>query len=390
MDLDINILKRFFEGKYSRKDFLTIQECIENDQSDHEIRELMTIHYLEFCKSPAPDFDVELLLHKLHEQIEDGNHQEGDFNNVSGITNSERDMQMHHNLNIPPDRLTQPNPTIHPDRKMQSDRSFTKWFQRVAAILIIPVILSFLAFLAFSSKQRPEPVTQAEIQCPFGVRTKFTLPDGTTGFLNSGSTLHYSIPFNSDREVSLYGEAYFDVAKRDNKPFLVKTTKLNLKVLGTTFNVIAYRDEQSEEVILQTGKLEVLNKTGSSLCLLEPDQKFQIQTGNEKVNKSDVIASQYTSWKEGKLTFRNEDMGQVARRLSRWYNAEIVIADAQLMNYKFYATFQDEQLDQVLKLLAITSPIAFEEMKREINPDGTYEKRRIILKLNLEKIKQFS
>lgn len=83
-------------------------------------------------------------------------------------------------------------------------------------------------------------------------------------------------------------------------------------------------------------------------------------------------------------------MGQVARRLSRWYNAEIVIADAQLMNYKFYATFQDEQLDQVLKLLAITSPIAFEEMKREINPDGTYEKRRIILKLNLEKIKQFS
>lgn len=389
MNLDINILKRFFEGKYSRKDFLSIKECIENDQSDHEIRELMTTHYLEFCKSPIPDFDVEMLLHKLHEQIEDGNHQKDDFNNVSGINNSERDKQMHHSLHIQQDRQTQPKPTIHPDGKIRPDRSFTRWFQRVAAILIIPVILSFLAYLVLSPKQRPEPVTQTEIQCPFGVRTKFTLPDGTTGFLNSGSTLHYTIPFNSSREVFLSGEAYFDVAKRENKPFLVKTTKLNLMVLGTTFNVIAYRDEQSEEVILQTGKLEVLNKTGSSLCLLEPGQKIQIKLGNEKVKKSDVIASQYTSWKEGKLTFRNEDMGQVARRLSRWYNAEIVIADAQLMNYTFYATFQDEQLDEVLKLLAITSPIAFEEVKREINSDGTYKKRKIILKMNLEKIKQF-
>jgi ferric-dicitrate binding protein FerR (iron transport regulator) len=79
----------------------------------------------------------------------------------------------------------------------------------------------------------------------------------------------------------------------------------------------------------------------------------------------------------------------VARRLSRWYNAEIIVADPQLYPYTFYATFQDEQLDEVLKLLALTTPIMYEEIKRELSSDGLYAKRKIILKVNPKKIKEF-
>lgn len=386
MNLDINILKRFFEGKYSRKDFLAIKECIENDDTDQEIRELISVHYLEFCQSPAPDFEVEEMLRKLHEKIEEKNDFVDKVREEAVIAKGNDEVQPHPRLQAQLVNQRQPR---HTKQAVQFLQSFSGWFRRAAAFLIVPLTLAFLAYVYLTPRQHPEPISLAEIQCPLGVRTRFTLPDGTTGYLNSGSSLTYQVPFNDTRQVSLIGEAYFDVTKQHNTPFIVQTNNLNIKVLGTSFNVIAYLDEPSEEVILQTGKLEVLSKSGNQICQLNPDQKVLLKSENNSTTKSDVIASQYTSWKEGRLIFRNEDMGQVARRLSRWYNAEIIITDSLLLSYTFYATFQDEQLDEVLKMLTITSPISWQEMKRKINSDGSYTKRKIILKLNKEKIKRF-
>ena len=347
MTIDINILKRFFEGRYSRKDFEAIREKLESEDDDREIRELMLSHWVEFGSYRLPDEDVDHILHKLQHMI----------------------------------RL---------EENREAKRfGFVRTFQKIAAILIVPLALAFMAYLVYQPKAGELPEAWAEIQCPMGVRTRFVLPDGTTGFLNSGSTLGYPVRFGEARQVTLSGEGYFDVKQEAGKPFQIKTTGLNIKVLGTTFNVIAYPDEKTEEVILQSGKVEIGNIRGDQIAELDSNQKILYDRDENSARKIHVVASQYTSWREGKLVFRNENMEQVALRLGRWYNAEIVLADDGLKKYSFHATFLDEQLDEVLKLLALTTPISYEEVKREAIAGGVYPKRRIILKLNPEKIQEF-
>jgi transmembrane sensor len=281
----------------------------------------------------------------------------------------------------------------HQIRLNESDKpiraNWLQGFQRVAAILIIPLLLSFLAYFYFQSKPSAIPVSYAEIQCPMGVRTKFQLPDGSTGYLNSGSTLKYPVQFVSERKVELTGEAFFDVVHNAEKPFHVNTKNLDIKVLGTTFNVIANEDEQTEEIILQTGKVDVSSKTGEQLAVMKPNEQLSLNIEKQTVTKNEVEASQYTSWKEGKLVFRNEDMQQVARRLSRWYNVEVIIDDRMLDAYTFHATFADEPLDEVLKLLSITTPLSFNEVERESNQQGIFQKRKIVLSINKSKISHF-
>lgn len=262
-------------------------------------------------------------------------------------------------------------------------------FQRIAAIIIFPLLLGFLAYVWWPAKQVASPVSYAEIQCPLGVRTKFQLPDGSTGFLNSGSRLKYPVTFIGERKVELLGEAYFDVVHNAEIPFHVNTPNLDIKVLGTTFNVIANENEPTEEIVLQTGKVDVSDLNGKQLAVLKPDEQITLDIKNQTYQQNKVEATQYTSWKEGKLVFRNENMQQVARRLSRWYNAEVVVDSRQLDDYTFHATFMDEPLDEVLKLLAFTTPLSYHEEKRTSSASGIFEKRKITLRINPNKIKQF-
>jgi len=262
-------------------------------------------------------------------------------------------------------------------------------FQRVAAILIVPLLLSFLAYFYFQSKPSDIPVSYAEIQCPMGVRTKFQLPDGSIGYLNSGSRLKYPVQFIGERKVELTGEAFFDVVHNAEIPFHVNTKNLDIKVLGTTFNVTANEDEQTEEIVLQTGKVDVSSKSGEKLTVMKPNEQLTLNIEKQTITKNEVEASQYSTWKEGKLVFRNEDMQQIARRLSRWYNVDVIIDDRMLDAYTFHATFVDEPLDEVLKLLSITTPLRFEEEKRESNQQGVFQKRKIVLRINQSKIKHF-
>jgi ferric-dicitrate binding protein FerR (iron transport regulator) len=160
-------------------------------------------------------------------------------------------------------------------------------------------------------------------------------------------------------------------------------------VLGTTFNVIANEDEHIEEIVLQTGKVDVSSLMGKQLAVMNPNEQITLDIEKQTVEKKDVEASQYTNWKDGKLVFLNENMQQMARRLSHWYNAEVVVDDKQLDNYTFHATFIDEPLDEVLKLLSLTTPLSYSEEKRASNADGEYQKRRIRLRINQSKINQF-
>lgn len=353
MDFDPKIVDRFFKGTYSRKDYLNIKSVFSDLETRSKLKQYVESHWNDFSREEMPTETVEHLLDKIHHKI---SLEKGTSHRISFLT----------------------------------------VFQRAAAILIIPLLLSFLAVFYFQSGKEspPKPIVEntayAEIQCPLGVRTRFQLPDGTTGFLNSGSTLKYPVRFSGERNVTVSGEAYFDVTHDPSNPFVVHTSHLNVKVLGTQFNVIAYEDDKNEEVILNNGKVEIATKNGAKLDILQPNQKLVLDTEKRIYKTTRVEASQYIGWIEGKLIFRNENMQQVAERLGRWYNAEIRIEDEELLEHSFHATFIDEPLEEVLKFMALTTPYTYKILPRATGDDNIYQKRIVLVKLDQKRLKAFN
>lgn len=162
---------------------------------------------------------------------------------------------------------------------------------------------------------------------PFGRRTNVTLPDGTNVALNSGSRLVYPICFDrKQREVFLEGEAFFDVAKDLNRPFWVKTEGFKLRVLGTKFNIQAYQGENEFNALLVEGsiKMETNEDLFAEEVMIEPNQIANISADKKHIGVAQVENVQnYISWMNGYLDFRNEKLGNLLRRVSRYYNVEI-------------------------------------------------------------------
>jgi len=339
-------VERYAEGKYSRGDFLATESLFKDINRRGDLGTHLESHWFEYVNEPPPEGNTDHILDRIHHQI----HLEGS-----------------------------------PTRRSH----FIKAFQKVAAILILPLLLGSLGLFFFQSGNFGGKVAMAEIQCPLGVRTKFALPDGTVGFLNSGSTLEYPVKFSRERKVTLIGEAYFDVAHDEKRAFSVNTPHLHTRVLGTQFNIIAYENENSEEIILRKGEVEVYSIQGNKLETLGPDLKLKFNSDTRKYGVNPVESNQYISWTEGKLVFRNESMEQVANRLGRWFNVEIEIKDEELLKYTLWATFIDEPLDEVLKLLALTAPLCYEEQVREKTENNTYLKRKVIISLDKDRVDAF-
>jgi transmembrane sensor len=215
------------------------------------------------------------------------------------------------------------------------------------------------------------------IYAPMGSRVSFNLPDGSTGWLNSGSKLSYSLPFSGNRKVALEGEAWFDVFHNEKQPFEISAGRSKIKVLGTSFNVSAYLEEKYVEVVLQNGKVEFSDQTQSGDVILKPSERLVLR--DSKLEVKAVDPSKYKGWTDGKLIFRGDDMAEVARRIERWYDVKVEIADYDLVHFSFRATFKDDSLEDVLKLLSMTSPIEYKILPRKQLQDGTYEKEKVIL-----------
>ena len=298
---------------------------------------------------------------------------------------------------------------------------------RVAAILLLPI----MAYLGWEIvNQKMWKTSQAEVVyneffCPMGARSHFELPDGTSGWLNNGSRLKYPVKFLNDyREVELIGEAYFDVSHQKNRPFIINTDGLDVRVLGTKLNVNVYPDEKSQAFTLEEGSIELINRddgeevtvlkmkpgqhavytvTVDQLDMAYEDQAINTQntiivseqtidkiskdksiTAHERINalggKIDIgfeETSQYTEWKNGKLVLRNDPMQVMLKRIERWYNVKFNITDERINQYRYWATFEEENLDQVLKMLSLTGPVRFEKQLWEQLDDGTIRPQEI-------------
>ena len=253
-------------------------------------------------------------------------------------------------------------------------------YMKAAAILLIPLIIAggiIYSHLTESTKVFKEENVAMQIYAPMGSRVSFNLPDGTTGMLNSGSRLDYAIPFTSNRNIKLEGEAWFEVKHDEEHPFEIATGSSLVKVLGTSFNISAYPAEKYIEVVLKSGKVEYQSNISEDKAIVMPSERLVCYGG--KTSKTVVDPDKYSAWTEGKLVFRGDPMAEVARRIERWYNVKVNIADKELEKYSFRATFQDDSLEEVLKLLAMTSPIRYKIKPRRLLADGTYESEEITI-----------
>ncbi len=262
-------------------------------------------------------------------------------------------------------------------------------FARVAAILVLAVIISVVYNKFFNSS--PSAVYTANetvyqnIRAAFGTQSQVVLPDGTSVFLNSGSTLRFPATFKDSktRMVELTGEGFFSVVKNENQPFIVATDKFQVKVLGTTFNVNAYPGSSSYTVALVEGKvnIEQPENVNSKIVEMQKNQICYFNTSNNQLQLQDEKdLGKYTQWINGKIVFYNDRIQTVVEKLENWYNIDIEIADKKLETYRFTGTFVDEPVEQVLDMLNLTSNMHYKVYSAKKMEDNTYSKRKIVLK----------
>ena len=258
---------------------------------------------------------------------------------------------------------------------------FISWYARIAAILLIPILI--YTGIVNNRKQNPANTEGwAEMTAPLGTRIKFSLPDGSQGWLNSGSTLKYPLYFASSREVQLSGQAFFNVKHLDNSnKFVVKTKYLDVEVKGTSFDVAAYDDEDQIDVTLEQGSVLLKSTNFSTPIEMKPDEQVNYNIKTQTTTKLKVTANYFSAWKEGKLMLRNASLEELARQLSRWYNVDVNIKGDQTSEFQYRATFEDENLDEVLRLLKISSQLDYKINERVKQTDGSFSKQKITLRV---------
>jgi len=258
---------------------------------------------------------------------------------------------------------------------------------KAAAVLFIPLIIyTFLEKDKQDFSDQLETSAFSEIYAPLGTRTMFTLPDGTKGWLNSGSSLKFPVNFrNKERRVNLNGEAYFHIKTIPDKPFIVSGKQIDIKAYGTSFNAHIYHEDKFYSVTLINGIIEIEGKRNGITDFNEMIYPGNIFTYNAEYYSYDinpVDTTKVIAWKNGKLVFRSDTFDEVVEKINRWYNVNMIIMDDELKKYTYRATFQDETLEEILKLLKYSAPIDYKNLDRKRNQDGTYDKRRIEIYYN--------
>lgn len=289
--------------------------------------------------------------------------------------------KIHHQINLKAQNTTRTNKV----------KVIGSWFSRAAAVLFIPLLLAMLYILSNKNVQTEifadAAIDTLEIIAPVGSRAIVELSDGTKVNLNYGSRIKYPRIFvGKEREIYLEGEGYFDVAPNPKKPFVVKTGKINVKALGTEFNVQAYADNNLISTTLVEGKVVVekllTNEKIQQLGIMVPGQHVVYDLKTDKAHSVKGAIDRYIAWKDGKLVFDNTPISEVAQTLSRMFNVDIEVDDA-VKEYTYTVTFINDPLFLILDLMKETTPVTYKTLPRKRKSDGTYTKQKI--KISLKK-----
>lgn len=227
---------------------------------------------------------------------------------------------------------------------------------RVAAVLVPLFILGSTA-LGIMLHGGGESAPMAQIVAPQGELVDFELPDGTCGVLQGGSSMDYAADFAVERRVVLRGTAWFEVARDEQHPFTIECAGNSVKVVGTKFSLSSYPGDPVTELVLEEGR--VLFSNDASGRTYEVNASERVVACNGRVSLARVDTSKLTAWREGKLVFRNDSMEEVAYRLGRWYGVEVEIEDRELLSYSYRGVFDNQPLEEVLRMLSLTSPMEY-------------------------------
>ncbi|WP_423130034.1 FecR domain-containing protein [Gaoshiqia sp. Z1-71] len=259
-------------------------------------------------------------------------------------------------------------------------------FYQVAAILLLSVLFSGL-YNYFISGTRPSGEYFEEVLAAYGTRSQVGLPDGSTVYLNSGSSLKFSSRFadRKQRLISLKGEAYFDVAKDPKRPFIVKAGAIEVEALGTEFNVDAYEPDEAIDVVLVEGKVAVnvlKPGAGKDQMVLDPHELARFDAKENKLIRGKTgEMEKHVGWIDGKIVFMDDPIRDVIRELEHWYHVQIELTDPRLVNYRFTGTFIDEPVEEILNVFSMTSPLSYEITPAEKDGQNRFSKRIIKLKI---------
>jgi ferric-dicitrate binding protein FerR (iron transport regulator) len=251
------------------------------------------------------------------------------------------------------------------------------WAAGIAASLLI-------AFLIFYPGKGPKMVSNT-VSTKAGSKSKIQLPDGTQVWLNADSKIKYNQDFmGAYREVQLTGEAYFDVAKDKSRPFIIHTGPIDVKVVGTSFNVRAYPNEKITETALIQGVVEItLRSNPDKKIILKPSEKLTVQSppspeiaepvknnapadgptltlGKIRYGKTDSTGSIETMWVRNKLAFENETFERITTEMERWYNVKFVIKKEALKTVYLTGIFENKSLAEVMEALRLSASFQYQ------------------------------
>jgi transmembrane sensor len=349
-----NLIKKFYQGTLPEEDLIYLLNYLRKEEPEHE---MLVLYQDIWDKTEMENCDVKSQM--LYNQI----------TKTIGIPND---------ASLPA--------TGSPDKIKYI--GYFRLVMRYAAVFIIAFGLSWLVHLFTCNKTTTTAIATAEqfqiIEVPYGSKTRIVLPDNSVVMLNSGSSLKYSnSDFNSERRsVNLTGEGFFNVTKNSSSPFYVTTPGIKVKVLGTTFNIKAYIDDDIEEATLVSGKVEIyassdkteeakpiILKPNQSALFLKSENNFQtvncvspsiIPVKLKTVSpQSSSRTEQTISWKENTLVFDNECFSSLVIKIERWYDVKIEVNYPELNSVRFTGKFDKETLEQVLNAIRIVTPFEY-------------------------------
>lgn len=316
------LITRYYRGKYSREDIDRLEQLLD-----------------------AKDPSVQAALERLWEQEDDT--QSSAPNDLNHILH-----KIHHRINLN---------TYTSERRRITPQRTTRWLNPALKIAAV-VLFGIMVWLAASNLKREEPQIFTMLSPPGSV-SQALLPDSSRVFLNAGSQISYTATAHGDRELTLTGEAWFDVSKMKERPFIVKTPFYSIKVLGTRFNVHAYPKENQIVTTLEEGSIVILSSGNLKLSnpiRLNPGDQFTYDVKNKTMNVKQVSSELYSSWKENKVVFINLNLKELMNKLERRYGVHIVVEDPSLLKYHYDGTIKNETIHEVLDLLKETLPITYE------------------------------
>lgn len=245
----------------------------------------------------------------------------------------------------------------------------------IAAASVVTLLTAVGVMFFFKENKtlnKPNNIALVEKNNSKGIKSILKLSDGTKIWLNADSKLQYPQAFNGNtREVKLNGEAFFDVAKNPAQPFIIHLSSGTVKVLGTSFNIRAYDDENKVETSVATGKVAFIPRyqdpeKKQDTLFITPDRKLKYIYAAEELVIQPSSATEDKAWIEGRLIFKSMSWEDIALELERNFGKKIIFEDEEIKKYKLTGSFQDNSLDEILYYLSKTADFTYEIRDQDV------------------------